>query len=141
MSEAAKEPGMAGLGGVRERLERITMAHENIRGDECRSIALESVYDLASEALVLLESVEGERMRRHEPWCNSHKLALCSGCSVKKGWDRNGLTGEPTKCCHGSPHEWLFKPCTCGPNDQRRCNRRRSADAILGTESENGEGK
>ena len=51
---------MTGLSEVREKLERITMAHENIRGDECRSIALESVYDLAREASALLESEQGE---------------------------------------------------------------------------------
>ena len=127
---------------VREKLEEIIRG-EGPGGALSSDATVRRLYveQLAREALVLMESEQGEPMRRHEPWCNSHKLALCSGCSVKKGWDRNGLTGEPTKCCHGSPHEWLFKPCTCGPNDQRRCNRRRSADAILGTESENGADK
>lgn len=60
----------------------------------------------------------------HTIWCLSNELALCTGCSVKKGWDRNGVTGGPTTCRDGKPHEWLPKPCNCGPNDRRRGDRR-----------------
>ena len=125
---------MAGLDAVREKLEEIKLEASGRRVGQ-----VEKIFAHVSEALALLESVEGERMRRHEPWCNSHKLALCSGCSVKKGWDRNGLTGERTKCRHGSPHEWLFEPCTCGLNDQRRGDRRRQGAILAPTESEHGE--
>lgn len=66
-------------------------------------------------------TTEGEQ---HKPWCESHSLALCSGCSVLKGWDVHGITGEPTTCNEGKPHEFLPKPCTCGPNDRRKEDRR-----------------
>jgi len=66
----------------------------------------------------------GAREPEHTNWCRSNELDLCSGCSVKKGWDRNGVTGEPTTCRDGVPHEWLPLPCNCGPNDRRKWERR-----------------
>ncbi len=63
-------------------------------------------------------------MSQHTSWCHSNELELCSGCSVLKGHDRSPATGEPTTCRNGEPHEWLPKPCNCGPNDKRRGDRR-----------------
>ncbi|KKN88068.1 hypothetical protein LCGC14_0251400 [marine sediment metagenome] len=68
--------------------------------------------------------IGGERESEHTSWCRSNELDLCSGCSVKKGWDRNGVTGEPTTCRDGVPHEWPPRPCNCGPNDKRKGDRR-----------------
>ena len=75
-------------------------------------------------------SDEKLREAEHTSWCRSSGLGLCTGCSVKKGWDRDGVTGEPTTCQGGAPHEWLPLPCNCGPNDRRRGDRR----AALGTQ-------
>ncbi len=66
----------------------------------------------------------GEPESEHTSWCRSNELDLCSGCSVKKGWDRTGVTGEPTTCRDGVPHEWPPRPCNCGPNDKRKGDRR-----------------
>ena len=73
-----------------------------------------------------VKQVGGEVTREveHTSWCRSNELDLCSACSVKKGWDHSPATGEATTCQGGKPHEWLPLPCSCGPNDRRRGDRR-----------------
>ena len=97
---------MTNLSAVREKLDS---ALKRLRENFLRAIVTSSASAL-----------------EHEPWCNSHNLALCTGCSVLEGWDRNWVTSEPTTCTDGKPHEWLPKPCNCGPNDERRGDRRKA---------------
>ena len=35
-----------------------------------------------------------------------------------KGWDRDGVTGSQTTCRDGKAHEFLPRPCSCGPNEE-----------------------
>ena len=46
------------------------------------------------------------------------------------------MTGEPTTCRDGAPHEWLPLPCNCGPNDRRRGDRRQAGGSTPTADTE-----
>lgn len=115
-------------GSVRETLEKASERSDLIGDEFTRAEVLRQAI---TSALTQLDALERDREAKHTTWCRSNELDLCTGCSVKKGWDRNGVTGEPTSCHDEVPHEWLPKPCNCGPNDRRRGDRR-----ILGKQGE-----
>ena len=116
----AKEPEVTGLDEARERLEAIKVATEPATQLPLMA-GRRIVHDLAREALALMESEQGEQMRRdHEAMEKLRELAQI-GYATPSGlnlwsFDPGQIQLIGGRGSYGDP-----------------------TDAILGTESENGE--